>query len=98
MKAKLLDLIEAGRQKEAEGLLPHVDDSAPTRSGQWTVKDTVANLMSWRRIAIAQLDSVRTGREAPIVADENIDQNAGFHAQAGLTPARVFYQTPSKCW
>ncbi len=98
MKAKLLDLIEAGRQKEAEVLLPHVDDSAPPRAGQWTVKDTVANLMSWRRIAIAELDSVRTGREAPMVADEDDDQNAMFYTQTRDMPARAVLQSAAKSW
>src|SRR2546428_449743 len=61
MKAKLLGLIEIGRQKEAEVFVPRVDDSAPAAPGRWTAKDTAAHLLSWRQVAAGELDSVRTG-------------------------------------
>ena len=98
MKEKLLGLIEAGRQKEAEVFMPHVDDSQPDRPGGWTVKDSVAHLTAWRRIAIGELDCVRTGREAPAVADEDDVQNAMFYTQTHDMPARAVMQSSAKSW
>ncbi|HET7466637.1 MAG TPA: maleylpyruvate isomerase N-terminal domain-containing protein [Candidatus Dormibacteraeota bacterium] len=98
MKEKLLRLIEAGREKEAEIFLPHVDDSQPDQPGRWTVKDTVAHLTCWRRTAVAELDWVRTGREAPAVADEDDEQNAMFYAQTRDMPARAVLQSAARSW
>src|SRR5439155_19938623 len=89
MKAKLLGLIEIGRQKEAEVFVPHVDDSAPAAPGRWTAKDTVAHLLSWRQVAAGERDSARTGSPAPAVADDDAIQNAEFYTQTHDEPARA---------
>jgi hypothetical protein len=98
MKAKLLGLIEIGRKKEAEVFVPRVDDSAPARPGEWTVKDTVAHLMSWREEATGELDSVRTGAPAPVVADEDDVQNATFYAQTHEETARSILESAARSW
>jgi hypothetical protein len=98
MKAKLLSLIEIGRNKEGEVFVPLVDDSAPARPGIWTIKDTVAHLTSWREVAAGELDSVRTGAPAPEVADEDDVQNAKFYAQTHDEPARSVLESGSRSW
>jgi hypothetical protein len=98
MKAKLLGLIEIGRKKEAEVFVPRVDDSAPARPGEWTVKDTVAHMTSWREEATGELDSVRTGAPAPEVADEDDVQNAKFYAQTHDEPARTILESAARSW
>jgi hypothetical protein len=98
MKAKLLGLIETGRNKEAEVFVPGVVDSAPARPGSWTIKDTVAHLTSWREVATGELDSVRTGALAPEVADEDDVQNAKFYAQTQAEPARSILESAARSW
>lgn len=98
MKAKLLGLIEIGRNKEAEVFGPRVDDSAPDAPGQWTVKDTVAHLTSWREVATGELDSVRAGAPAPEVADDDDVQNAKFYAQKHDEPARSILESAERSW
>jgi len=98
MKAKLLGLIEIGRNKEAEVFVPRVDDSAPARPGEWTIKDTVAHLASWREEATGELDSVRTGAPAPEVAGEDDVQNAKFYAQTHAEPARSILESAARSW
>ncbi len=98
MKAKLLGLIEIGRNKEAEVFVPRVDDSAPARPGSWTIKDTVAHLTSWREVATGELDSVRTGAPAPEVADDDDVQNAKFYAQTHDEPARSILEFAARSW
>ncbi len=39
MKPELLRLLDLGRSKESETLLPHVDDSPSARPGEWTARD-----------------------------------------------------------
>ena len=98
MKAKLLGLIEIGRNKEAEVFVPRVDDSAAARPGSWTIKDTVAHLSSWREVATGELESVRTGAPAPEVADEDDVQNAKFYAQTHDEPARSILESAARSW
>ncbi len=98
MKAKLLGLIEIGRNKEAEVFVPRVDDSAPARPGSWTIKDTVAHLTSWREVATGELDSVRTGAPAPEVADDDDVQNAKFYTQTHDEPARSILEFAARSW
>jgi len=98
MKAKLLGLIEIGRNKEAEVFVPRVDDSAAARPGEWTVKDTVAHLTSWREVATGELDSVRTGAPAPEVADDDDVQNAKFYTQTHDEPARSILEFAARSW
>jgi hypothetical protein len=98
MKEKLLGLIEVGRQKEADVFMPLVDDSEPSRPGEWTSKDTVAHLMSWRQIAAGELDAVRTGAAAPEVADDDDVQNAKFYAETHDLPARSILVAATESW
>ena len=98
MKAKLLGLIEIGRQKEAEVFVPRVDDSAPAAPGRWTAKDTVAHLLSWRQVAAGELDSVRTGSPAPEVADDDDIQNAEFYTRTHDEPARSILESAARSW
>jgi len=73
LKDTLRILLEAGREKEASDLVPHVDDSQPAQPGRWTAKDNLAHLSAWRLIAAAELEAVRTGTPAPASVTEDID-------------------------
>lgn len=98
MKEKLLGLIMTGRAKEAEVFLPLVDDSPPPHPGEWTVKDTVAHLMSWRLEATGELESVRTGAPAPVVDDDDDVTNAGFYAQTHHLSAKSVLESAARSW
>ena len=98
VKEKLLHLIEIGRQKEAEVLLPHVDDTEPSTPGQWTVKDTVAHLMSWRMEYVGEFDSALTGAPPPVVDDDDDVTNAGFYKETHHLPAKTILEAATKSW
>ncbi len=61
MKEELLRLLEIGRAKEVEEIVPLVDDSEPSKPGEWTVKDHLAHLSAWREAAAADIASVLHG-------------------------------------
>jgi tetratricopeptide (TPR) repeat protein len=73
VKDTLRLLMQAGREKEASDLIPHVDDAPPSQPGRWTAKDNLAHLSAWRLTATAELEAVRTGRPAPASVSEDID-------------------------
>jgi DinB family protein len=98
MKAKLLDLIDAGREKEEQALVPFVDDSAPESPGKWTAKDQLAHLMSWRQVAIGELDSARTGGPVPDVSTDDEAENLKFYAQTHDQPARLIIESAAGSW
>lgn len=98
MKAKLLDLIDAGREKEAEALVPFVDDSAPESTGKWTAKDQLAHLMSWRQVATGELDAARTGGPVPDVSTDSDAENIKFYAQTRDQPAGVIIEAAAGSW
>ena len=98
MKAKLLDLIDAGRDKEAEALVPLVDDSEPESPGQWTAKDQLAHLTSWRQVAVGELIAARTGGPVPDVSTDEDNENAKFYAQTHDQPARVIMEAAADSW
>jgi tetratricopeptide (TPR) repeat protein len=75
IKDTLRILLEAGREKEASDLIPHVDDTRPSQAGRWTAKDNLAHLSAWRLIAAAELEAVRTGTPAPASVSEATDEN-----------------------
>ena len=75
LKDTLRHLMQAGREKEASDLLPHVDDSPPSQPGRWTAKDNLAHLSAWRLFAAAELEAVRTGSLAPASVSVDIDEN-----------------------
>ena len=75
VKDTLRHLMQAGREKEASELIPHVDDSPPAQPGRWTAKDNLAHLLAWRLTAAAELEAVRTGSPAPASVSEDIDEN-----------------------
>lgn len=98
MKQKLLALIELGRRKEAEVLLPHVDDSEPPKPGEWTVKDTVAHLMSWRHEYVGEFNTVLIGTPPPVVDDDDNVTNAAFYAQTHHLPATTILESAAHSW
>jgi hypothetical protein len=98
MKAKLLDLIDAGREKEAEALVPFVDDSAPESPGRWTAKDQLAHLTSWRQVAIDELDAARTGGPVPDVSTDSDAENVKFYARTHDQPAAVIIESAAGSW
>jgi hypothetical protein len=98
MKQKLLALVDSGRRKEVETLFPNVDDTEPPVAGQWTTKDVVAHLTSWRRIAIAELDSGRTGSAVPEVDPDDDVQNARFYAETHHLSAHATLDAAARTW
>ncbi len=98
MKDKLLRLIVTGRAKEAELFVPLVDDLPPSEPGRWTAKDQVAHMMSWREIAVLELDAVRTGGAAPVVDDDDDVTNAGFYADTHQLPAKAILESAASSW
>ena len=76
MKQKLRGLIKAGRHKEELSLVPFVTDQPPAIAGQWTAKDHLAHLASWREFAAEEILAVRTGAEPRPVSDDFDIENA----------------------
>jgi hypothetical protein len=48
MKEQLRALIKAARLKEETDLLPHVDDRTAAKPGEWTPRDQLAHLATYR--------------------------------------------------
>lgn len=98
MKAKLLHLIKESRAKEETILVPHIDDREPSESDKWTTKDQVAHMVSWREIATAELNAVRTGSEPPEISGDDDVENAQFYARTHGLPARTIIESASRSW
>lgn len=97
MKDELRRVIEAGRQKAAADLVPRVDDSPPSQPGGWTAKDHLAHLTAWRLNLAAELDSLRTGAPAPVVAEDDV-QNAKFYEETQGLPAAAVMARDNSAW
>jgi tetratricopeptide (TPR) repeat protein len=99
IKDKLRDLMEAGREKEASDLIPHVDDSPPPEPGRWTAKDNLAHLSAWRLTAAAELEAIRTGSPAPGSVSEDIDEsNAKVYEMTRHRPAAAVLDESRRSW
>ena len=98
MKEKLQRLIDASRQKEADVLFPHVDDREPDVPGKWTTKDVVAHMLSWRQVAIGEINAVLTGSEVPDVSTDDDRENEKFYARTHHMPARSILDAAAKSW
>ncbi|HEX9095667.1 MAG TPA: maleylpyruvate isomerase N-terminal domain-containing protein [Candidatus Dormibacteraeota bacterium] len=99
IKDTLRQLMEAGREKEASDLIPHVDDSPPSQPGRWTAKDNLAHLSAWRLTAAAELEAVRSGRPAPASVSEDIDEsNARVHEATRDQPAASVLADARSSW
>lgn len=96
-REQLRDLIEAGREKEASDLLPHVDASPPPQPGQWTAKDQLAHLAACRLVAAAELDAARTGGDAPDTAEDDVE-NAKVYAETHHLPAALILERGRNSW
>ena len=98
MKRELLRVIEAARAKEAEILVPLVDDSAPASAGVWTAKDNLAHLSVWREYGCAELDAGVGGPDPPELAGTDDEQNAKFYAETHDLPAKDVVERASRSW
>ena len=98
MKAKLLGIIDAGRRREANSLIGHVDGSEPRVAGEWTTKDVVAHLAAWREVAAAELDAARTGSPPPDVSNEDDVENAKIYQRTHPQPVRAILQSAIDSW
>jgi tetratricopeptide (TPR) repeat protein len=98
MKDKLRLLIKAGREKEAQDLLPHVDDSPPSRPGGWTAKDNLAHLATWRLVGAVEMDAVRTGGKGPVVSSDAAVENAKIYEETHHLPASSVLDTAARSW
>jgi tetratricopeptide (TPR) repeat protein len=86
-------------EKEASDLVPHVDDSAPSKPGRWTAKDNLAHLSAWRLTAAAELVAVRTGSPAPASVSEDIDEsNAKVYEMTRDHPAASVLDEARRSW
>ncbi len=98
MKEKLHSLINAARAQEEEALVPHVDDAPPPVPGQWTAKDQLAHLYSWRVFAADELDANRRGESMPDVTLDEDEFNKRFYAQTHDLPASQVIATARESW
>ena len=98
MKAKLLDLIKAGREKEESDLVPHVDDALPGKPGAWSAKDQLAHLMAWRQVATAEINAVRTGGKGPAVSADDDIENARIYDETHDQPATAVLDAGRSSW
>jgi DinB family protein len=96
---KLRLLMSAARHKEASGLLPYVDDSAPSDSGRWSAKDNLAHLTAWRQLAAAEMDAVRTGvGSASITAETQQQHNTRVYEGTRDEPAAAICNAADRSW
>ena len=98
MKARLHRLIQASQAKEADVLLPHVDDSEPHEPRTWTTKDVVAHMTCWRQVAIGEINAVLTGSEVPDVSSDDDLENEKFYARTHHLPARSILASAQSSW
>lgn len=98
MKQKLLHAVEAARAKEAETLVPHVDDTPPDVAGRWTVKDTVGHLAAWREYAALELDAVLHGGLPPELAGSDDEQNSKLYSELHHLSAAEIVERAGRSW
>lgn len=98
MKAELLKLLDLGRSKESETLVPRVDDSEPARPGEWTAKDLLAHLSAWREAGVDEIESARTGGPPPDISDDDDFENAKIYARTHQLTARAVADAASRSW
>jgi len=79
VKQALLDMVAAGRSREAE-LEAVCEDAPPNADGSWTAKDQLAHLVYWRARNARLLEAVRTGGDMPPAVEDD-DQNAIVYAE-----------------
>ena len=91
LKDRLVQSLRAARDKEA-ALLALTDDSPPSHAGQWTAKDNIAHLNTWRDHGVRALEAARCGTafEGPANdADLNARNAEIYDAHRGDTAAAV---------
>ncbi len=98
MKEKLLGLIEEAHRKESATLWPHVDDREPAVSGQWTAKDLLAHLMSWRQVGAQELRAARGDASLMEISSDDDVQNARFYELTHAVPAVSIIETAARSW
>lgn len=98
MKEKLLRLVDVGRRKEAETLVPDVNDSEPANPGEWTTKDVLAHMTAWRNVAVGELEAILDGSPVPEVSTEDDVENAKFYAQTHPLPSEAILQAAAQSW
>jgi hypothetical protein len=98
MKDKLLVLIEVGRAREAETIVPLVDDSEPSAPGKWTAKDHLAHLSVWREVAVTEVDSALRGTPAPEMSGGTDELNAGIYAETHGLSAKEVVARAARSW
>lgn len=80
MKARLLEAVDQGRQREKELEALVVDEPADPQ-GRWHAKDHLAHLSWWRRRSAKTLNAARTGGELPPqLGDDDSVTNAAVYA------------------
>ena len=97
MKDTLRSLIEAGREREVEVLVPRVLDPA-VLADKWTTKDVLAHLSAWRSIAAEELEAIRTGGDGPEVVDEIDVKNAEIYDATRDLPADTVLAEGERSW
>jgi hypothetical protein len=92
MKQELLQMVAAGRQREALC----ADEPART-DGAWTAKDQLAHLVYWRLRNARLLEAVRSGGDLPPSVDDD-EQNAIVYTENRDRPAAHIKQDASASW
>jgi Protein of unknown function (DUF1706) len=90
LRDRLLVTLATARERE-QALLDLCDDSPPSDPEQWTAKDNVAHLNTWREHAVRTLEAMRAGRplEGPLddrdIDDTNAEIYAAHHADTAAS-------------
>jgi tetratricopeptide (TPR) repeat protein len=96
MKQELMQMLAAGRDREAELQGLCVDEPARTDGG-WTAKDQLAHLVYWRLRNARLLEAVRSGGNLPSPVDDD-EQNAIVYAENRDRPAADIKKDASASW
>jgi tetratricopeptide (TPR) repeat protein len=96
MKQELLQMLAAGREREAE--LANLCADQPARAdGRWTAKDQLAHLVYWRLRNARLLEAVRSGGDLPPPVDDD-EQNAIVYAENRDRPAADIKKDANASW
>jgi tetratricopeptide (TPR) repeat protein len=98
LKDSLRLLIQAAREKEAQDLLPHVNDAPSTEAGRWMPKDTLAHLASWRRLNGEELEAIRVGTSNGVTLENTDEINARTYAATHQLPAADVLEQGQRSW
>jgi hypothetical protein len=98
MKEQLRALIKAGRRMEEADLLPHVDDREAAKPGEWTPRDQLAHLATYRESAASDIHQARAGNPSTEPTEDIDVRNAGIYEKTHHLPAASIRKSASESW